>query len=259
MSFAYIGTPGALIKFRCPSSLETRLEIPGQERVTLGGRATTQEAPRGHRTWSVGLSYARHMDIAGLEALAYRAYGPPPWTFIDPDMQITNLLTPEATIFGVGHPYSGALATLTADDGLPVRAAVTQATITHGTAPVIPGASVTIGVYAGGQVTLTGTWLTSTGQSTGTPMSATATATGLTRVTALGVAPTGAAAVRLTCTASSQGAPSVTWTGTPTPWTVGRGAPSVTTRGLDRAVRAAATASYLQRADMSFEVVEIGA
>lgn len=266
---AYIGPIGNLIGFKCPSAEEIELADNSSLSWTMGGRQKAQYRLNAPRAWRVGIGTATPGQVAGLGGLLRGLYGPPPWTYVGPWAQVTNLLTPAASVLAAGS-WTGAGVpggSVTLDDGsAPVLSVLsdTGASINLPDVPAVPGKPVTGSAWGAGDTgfTVTLRFLNTAGGTVSAASATTAAPLGspLRRGHVTATPPDGTVSVRLELTGAKRAAqPAVSWTPDLAAWTVGEGAPTVIVQGLSRAVQlAVADQAFMRRSSASFTVQEVG-
>lgn len=267
---AYLGPAGFLAPFKCPSAVSTDQSRPSSSRTTLGGRVKAQRGPVSRRQWSVDISTATPAQVSNLHAMVEA--GTPPWVWVEPYAQVTNVYSPEqsllmpGTFSGAGVVEGGAVNV----DGVMAPRSVLHAT--GGTvdfgysdgAPdrpaVVPGVPVTVSAYLRGAGVLGLSWRDWAGAVITESTTAYSNAV-LARVAmANRTPPAGAATVRIWATGAMQAAmPALTWTPDIAAWSIGRGCNRVVVDGLSEAVQLAVVAEpYMRRSGISFTVREVG-
>jgi len=237
----------------------------------MGGLVKAQRGKVSRRTWAVDVASASPAELASLAALLQG--GTPPWVYVDPYAQVTNLLTPEQSVLMPGTWdtsvafVEGGAVTVGAVT-LPRSVSINTAnTIRFGyragvkqSPPAIPNVRVFASAYLRGSGTLVLTFQDYSGASVGSSSLAYNTAGVMARVSVSGIPPAGTASVQFNASGCLQAAgPAITWTDTLADWSVGRGCPQAVTEGLNEAVQIAVReADYLRRSQISFSVREIG-
>lgn len=278
---AYIGPIGGLVPLKCPSSLNLDVTRAQSLATTTGGRRVAFQAPRSHRSWSVDTSAATPSEVTAVQALEAGVYGPPPWHWVDPWAQVTNMLTPASSAFATGTFWGGggpyvSDAPVTLEPGVVVRRSIIVPTpsslvavtgapgSTYASVPVVPGLPVTVSLYgtiAASRAYMSATFLDAAGATISTHQAtATAGIGGTQRFVRTITAPPGAATVRVTALNLSRiAAPQITWTPQATPWALGQGASAVIVDGVSAtALRAVRNTPAQQLGANSFQVVEVG-
>jgi hypothetical protein len=266
---AYLGPAGNLVAFKCPSDEQIERADSVSLSRTLGGLQKAQYGRRAPRAWQVGIGTATPAELGQLMGLLQGLYGPPPWVYVGPWAQVTNLLTPAASMLlpgaWTGTGVEGGPVTLEGG-ARPSYSVVsdTGATLSLPAVPVIPGIPVTGSFYAVGnpQFTVALDFRNAAGAGIGAAASNnTALAGGaLSRRSVTGMPPAGAVDVVLRATGALRAAqPAVTWTPDMAEWSVGGGAPKVVARGLSQAVQLAVRdQAFLRRSSASFVLEEVG-
>lgn len=265
---AYLGPSGSLVEFKCSTTVSE--DRPTSSRRTMGGLVKVQRGKLSRRTWDVDVSTASPAEIASLAALLQG--GTPPWVYVDPYAQVTNLYTPEQSVLMPGT-WDTSVAFLEGGsvtvDGLTLPRSVniaTANTIRFGyvnsvkkSPAAMPGVRVYASAYLRGTGNLVLTYQDYSGASVGSASLAYNNAT-LARSSVSGIPPAGTASVQFNASGCLQAAgPSITWTDTLADWSVGRGCLSSVSEGLSEAVQMAVRESnYLRRSQVSFTIREIG-
>lgn len=267
---AYLGAAGSLVPFKCPSSVGIGAARPSSARLTLGGRVKVQRGALSRREWSVDIGTATPDEIANLQALELG--GTPPWVWVEPYAQVTNMFSPEQSVLLSGT-YSGAGwvegGAVSVDGASAPRSAShsTGGTVDFGfrggvsdRPVVVSGVPVTVSVYARGAGVFGVSWRDWANAVISESTTAYSSAT-LTRQSRAGlVPPAGAATARVWVTGAFQVAmPALSWTRDLGVWSVGRGCNRVVLEGLSEAVQIAAVSDpSLRRSGLSFTVREVG-
>jgi len=267
---AYLGPSGSLVEFKISPSTVSESR-PSSYRTTMGGKVKVQRGKVTRRTWSVDVASASPLELSSLAALLQG--GTPPWVYVDPYAQVTNLYTPDQSVLmpgtwdtSVAFVEGGAVTV----GGVTIPRSVsinTANTIRFGyrdgiklSPPAMPNVRVYASAYLQGSGTLVLTFQDYSGASVGSSSLAYNTSSGIARVAVSGIPPAGTASVQFNASGCLQAAgPAITWTDTLADWSVGRGCPAAVTEGLDEAVQIAVReANYLRRSQISFTVREIG-
>lgn len=269
---AYIGPWGNLVEFQCPSAVEINMGSRSSFMTTLGGRVVEQRGPSPRRSWQVGIGVGRPWKLAELEALAAGAFGPPPWAWVSPDAAAQNMMTPDSSLLLEGTYSSAGLPTGSrrADDGTRIAKTVgclegdwvffgTRAN-GQGT-PVRAGDVVTGSVYAEGSGLMRMVFFDEVGGWTGSLSKQ--LGEGLERHALSASVPTGSVEVAVRVDATEgivvAGAPAITLTNAPVPWSVGKGCAKATVDGLDTTVLRAVRGSDAQNISRyAFTIRELG-
>lgn len=268
---AYLGPAGGLVPFRCPSAVAISTDRTMSYRTTLNGRVKVQRGPASRRQWQVEIGSATPQELANLQALGEA--GTPPWVWVEPYAQVTNLFTPDQSTLapgawsGEGFVQGGAV---TVDDSSVPRSVLhpSGGSITMGLrhgAPdrpsVVPGVKLSASVCARGEGSLILFWHNWTGSTIGSVRQDYNLST-LGRVEIAGtLPPAGAASVRLVTAGAFQLAmPCLTWTPDTPSWSIGRGCTRAVVEGLSESVRTAVKEGPhpRRRSALSFTVREVG-
>lgn len=265
----YLGSPGRMIRLKCPVAQRETAEDGYRFVLTLEGRRKAQVVPGGPRVWDISVGQLTTPEQVGtLMEFASGAWGPGPFWFIPGGAAVVNLLTPDDVL----RPAP----TGTSEPGGPMRledgtwAATSRASINGGgilwrnqgiqsDPPVLPGVPVTVSAYVEGQgafVLLQ--WFDDNAAYMGEVSSSSVTSAVGVRQSVTATTPAGAAYVRVSARNALRAArPAVTWTDEMTQWGEGRGCAkaviSQTSRDLVRAIPGMTVFS-----DLSFTVTEVG-
>ncbi len=267
---AYLGPVGSLASFKCPSAVSIDQTRPASYRTTLGGRVKAQRGPLSRRQWSVDISTATPEQVANLHAMVEA--GIPPWVWVEPYAQVTNLLSPEQSVLmpgtfsGTGVLEGGAVS---------VGGVMSPRSVLHATGGtvdfgyrtgvpdrpvVVPGVPVSVSAYVRGAGILGLSWRDWSGAVISEQTAAYSNAA-LARVSMANLTPpAGAATVRVWATGALQAAmPALSWTPVLAPWSIGRGCNRAVVDGLSEAVQLAVIDEpSLRRSGISFTVREVG-
>lgn len=264
-----IGHPGALLAL--PDDLGV-MEVKSANSMVFSSSATGATrallpARREPRQWKVEGAHARPELYAPLLELLSSPSSWPPYVWVTPWSAVTNLLTPEeSTLDSVTLPRVGRMPL--AEGGWAAVGAINPYPVQQvkiGAAPVVQErpATATVRVAststvqlfvdqldaAGATITTTTASLPAPGSETLHPISITLPAPHRAAV-AVGLRVLGAAVL-----ARAQ----VTWTTTPTPFSIGDGCSSVVVHSPSQnALHAVPGPGGLRRAAVSFEVIEVG-
>lgn len=89
---AYFGEPGSMSVLPYITTRKTQVERPTKMDVTIGGRRVAYASRLARRSWTATVQGMRGPELG---ALAEKMQvGPGPFLWIDPVMQVTNMLTP---------------------------------------------------------------------------------------------------------------------------------------------------------------------
>lgn len=162
---AFIVSGGSLLEVGCPSSLNRETAQQASFTSTLGGKRKAFIRRGGRRSWSVDVSLARPADVSTIEAVA-RNIGPYGW--YGPEAVIGNLFSPQATGWdptpsngidvGLAKLPDGSIAHAVAHTG---EDPISVGNVHGGfeAIPILPGGTVSVGVWALGGVQASGAWL----------------------------------------------------------------------------------------------------
>ncbi|MDN4611957.1 hypothetical protein [Arthrobacter burdickii] len=228
-----------------------------------------QHGRRAPRAWQVGIGTATPAELGQLMGLMHGLYGPPPWVYVGPWAQVTNLLPPAASMLLPGS-WSGAGVsggTVTLEGGTRPSYSVlsdTGAELRLPAVPVVAGVPVTGSVWGAGSsgCSIHLDFRNATGATLSTASASHAAAVGgpLPRRSVTGTPPAESVDAVLRVTGALRAAqPAVTWTPDMAAWAAGGGAPKVVARGLSEAVQLAVRdEAYLRRSSASFVLEEVG-
>ncbi len=268
---AWIGPVGGLVEvLQYKGSLSVATARPTKAQTTLGGRVKVQRGPRSRRVWDASVDGVSPAEAAGL--LSLDAGSTPPWVWVDPYAQVTNLLSPEQSVLAAGTwSGTGVLegGSAVAPDG--VRA---QRTVLHATGgsmgfalrdgaidspPVLPGMPITYSLYVRGTGSLFISYRDWSGAILTEPGVSYSNAT-FARSSFQSTPPAGAASAHVRVTGALQaGNPALTWTPDVAEWAVGHGCNRAVVEGLSEAIqRASATDADGRWSSLSFTVREVG-
>lgn len=161
---AFIVSGGALLEVGCPSTLNRSTEQQVAFTRTLGGKRKAFIRKGGRRSWSVDVAVARPGEVSTIEAVA-RDLGPVGW--YSPEAVIGNLLSPQASGFDVTPSSATDAGLVQLPDGTIARSVVHSGSsqvypgVAHGSherVPARPGAPMTVGAWALGNVTFSLGW-----------------------------------------------------------------------------------------------------
>lgn len=276
----WIGHPGSLQPI-----MDYGMESMSHDIVTsvewgMSGKARVRVSrERAPRSWSMSIPNAHSDDIEHVETLLAALM--PPYQLVTAKAQVSNVLTPDRSVWRSLMPESSAASlagawpleggkwsTVTALN--PSAAFGIQALVRVGpfpTPPVFTERPVTVYCHlgtaraAGAYVTLD--WLDAAGVQLGAGVTGNAV-TGmdvLRRSTVTATPPPGAVAGRISIPyAEILANPQVTWTGTPIPeWSIGKGADQVVITDFSESTTMAVPESYaLRRGDYGLSFMEVG-
>lgn len=264
---AYLGPAGGLVPFLCPSAVGISTDRAMSYWTTLVGRVKVQRGPAARRQWSVDIGSATPGELANLQALEQT--GTPPWIWVEPYAQVTNLLTPDQSTLAPGTWSSSTGATqggpVTVDGVVVPRSvvAVNGGNIDAGfnaRPPVVRGVPVSASAYVRGVGSLVLQWRDWNDASLGSFTQAFDHDV-MTQVKIDGRnPPVGAVTARLLINGLRQAAmPAVTWTTTAPDWAMGRGCTKAVVEGLSESVQhAVRDHDHLRLSGLSFTVREVG-
>lgn len=267
---AWIGPKGGLVEvLQYRGDLSVQADRPSRSLTTLGGRVKVQRGVRARRVWDAGVEGLTPAESASL--LSLEAGGEPPWTWVDPYAQVTNVLTPEQSLVMPGtwsgtDVVEGGAVTV---DGVRSPRSVSHSAggfvdFTYRSAgepdqpAVIPGLPVSVSVYVRGSGDLGISWR----DYTNTPISSNQksyTHADMARVSMVNlIPPAGAVSAYIWVSGFTQAAmPALTWTKALTAWGPGRGCNRVVVEGLSEAVQQASSTGESYSA-VSFTIREVG-
>lgn len=268
---AWIGPPGGLVEIlHYKGGLSVSQERAQSTRTTLGGRVKVQRGPRVRREWSASTPHADPNEAASFLALIQA--GTPPWAWVDPYAQVTNMFTPEQSTLvpgswaGSGWSQGGAVLV----DGLQAPSSVSHpsgATVDFGfrngssdRPAVIPGLPVSASAVLRGSGGFGIQWVDWSGATIGSATTSYNNPS-LARVSVENrVPPAGAARARLFASGALQAAmPCLSWTPEASKWSMGRGCTRAVVEGLSEDIQEASSWDVARRRSaLSFTVREVG-
>lgn len=269
MSAAYLGTLGRLVGFENATAVSISTSRPVSFSRTLEGRVKAQYGPTTRRSWNVEVRQAKPEQVANL--LGLLEGGTPPFVWVEPYAQVTNLLGPGVSTCDAEAAYSSATSQggpmLLGDGQSSVRSLLSSSLTTSSyvgnvRTPVLPGQPVTASMWvlgAGAKVRLH--WIAADGTQVGMGTSAgTGSAATPTRLHVTATPPAGAVSCIISTLAATQAAnPAITWTKDLAPWSLGRGCHKSVVSGFDETVHmASADIPGWRRSTISFTITEVG-
>lgn len=267
----YIGPLGGLVPLWGVNSLSINTERKSRELVTATGRRKVQRSSISRREWSVSTNeLAKPEELAGLQDLELGST--PPWTWVDPYAQVTNMLSPEQSVLMPGT-WSGSAflegGSAVGSDGVYSARSVSSGfpnTVIFGyrdgvrdDAAAIAGMPVCGSAYARGAgririyfYNFAGNQISNFSQGFNNTL--------LSRVSIIRTAPVETASVRIALESVTRAAmPAITWSGSLLPWAVGHGCNRVIASGLSESItQAMSELNGRRRASLSFTVREVG-
>lgn len=265
----YLGPLGNLIRFEKMSAEQIDVADKVKLKTTLAGVQKAQLSTTSPRSWQVGIGSAAPEHVSHLTGLLAGLYGPPPWLYVGPWAQVTNMLTPTVSMLAPGS-WSGAGTAggpLLLADGTTPRYSIANdggAAFSLPAQPVVLGVPVTASMWGAGdtEFSLSLVFRDRTGATLDTitnrvqatmaepPRRGSVTAT----------PPLGSVDVIIRANGAKRAAlPAFTWTPRPSPWGVGEGVPKVVARGLSKAVLIASREkALLRRLSLNFTLEEVG-
>lgn len=277
---AWIGALGQMAYVKCPSALGRSTDRPTTYRTTLGGVRKAQIGPRVQRVLQVQHGLATPADVSAIEAMVAGEYGPGPFWYVDPWAEVTNLLTPQASVLEVGTYLGGSGSVVTEgggsrlDDGTRAGRSVVVGSESdtvylprrtgyagYDYVPVIPGVPVTASVYASGaNASVRVQFLDAAGASTGNGAHVTsAGGSTLTRCAVTATPPAGSVSAYIAVTGVVRFArPAITWTSEVMEWSPGNGVARCRVSGLNTSAIAAHKNNGGRLMSLDFTVTEVG-
>lgn len=269
---AYIGTLGSL--FEVTQHAQEQSSSMGIEPTFFtgidGSRAAFVPPTPGAalRSWSIGMSDAYPEQAAVFQSLCLGAYAPPPYVYLDPLSQVTNLLTPRQSILEQGTLRASDLVSKTPLPGVGITPSVRvtgQAWVQIGVGtPVLPGRPVTVAatMAGAGRVRVYAIGSSVTGAAIENASSPVTTVVAGDRVHATLVPSDGVASVALRVWVEESmdiALPSITWTSEPQPWSIGRGATAVVVHDYAESYEVAGTRQHHRAVSYTAKITEVGA
>lgn len=228
---AWIGKPGQLIRFKCPSAADVTPADPRRFFTSDTGAVAVTHPLRGvnARVWEVSVDTARPADVATLTALSLGDFGVGPFYWIPPGAESTNLLSQHDSLLRgrftqrPGVTEAGSLETSEGWAGRSLAPGGSGAVLL-GVTPVLPGTPVTARAWVSGGtgVVLKLTFQDHTGALLSEVSAPAVNATAGAWVHLTAPAPVGAARAEIEVTgATAVTRPSATWTTEPRTWIPG--------------------------------------
>ena len=267
---AYLGSYGRLVPFaHWREGQSVSGEVDGTFYKTLGGNRVYARSMGFHRSWDLSTSDLDPADAAGVELLLRGGYGPGPHVLVDPNSQVTNVISPGRSL-SIPEQLNSVIEGGTAGNGValptglrvPSVRSVGSEVVLWARAAVIPGTPITASVYVtpgarvllryarGGLFFADGPTLTRRGASDGVMQRHYETTT----------PPDGAEwAYFVVRSTTNVAAPAVTWTSTLMPWSPGNGSENVVITGWSKGYSHASSEEN-DRRDANFKVTvsEVG-
>lgn len=265
---AWIGPPGRLIEFKCPSAVSV---TPADQRkifTSLGGRVSiTEPGPSApYHVWRVAVSTATPQAVSLLRGLSLREWGVGPFYWVPPASEVTNLLSPSTSlcIAYLPQPTGAAQAgPMAVEDHFAGQswAAGPEQWVMLGAAPVVQGKPVTLRAWCSGPAAqVRAVFRDATGTDLSTSVGPTVDATTPRWVHAtFTTIPSAAASVSLRVYGISRATrPSITWTTEPRSWDVGDASMSVSVQPVPTTyVRATGAVGQERITDHEFEIIQV--
>lgn len=260
---AYLGPLSSLVALPYVSTLATTSSRAAAERITLGGALRLQTARVQRRTWEVAIGSLRPNEIGELLELLH--VGRPPWVWVDPWAQVTNLLTPDQSMLAAGSfQGTGELAGRMdlGEDGFARWSLRPGGWIDIGQkTPVEPGQMVSASAWVtGAKVKASLVWQHADGQYEETRHVQSTSGSKPRRVSISGKPRSTVRSVALRIKdAESISRPAITWTPTPVQWHTGQGCSSAVVLELPQEILSAYREQRgLRSANTAFTVQEVG-
>lgn len=265
----YLGPLGNLIRFEKIAAEQIDVADRVKFKTTLAGVQKAQLSTTSPRSWQVGINSAAPEHVSHLTGLLAGLYGPPPWLYIGPWAQVSNMLTPGVSMLAPGSWTGSGTAggPLLLADGSTPRYSISNssaAAFSLAAMPAVEGVPVTASIWGSGdtEFSISLIFRDATGATIDTIINRVqATMSELPRRgSSSAIPPPGSASVIVRVTGAKRAAlPSFTWTPAASPWVVGEGVPKVVARGLSKAVLAASREkALLRRISLSFTLEEVG-
>lgn len=267
---AYLGSYGRLVPFaHWREGQSVSGEIKGTFYRTLAGNRVYARSLGFHRSWDLSTSDLDPADAAGVELLLRGGYGPGPHVLIDPNAQVTNVITPGRSL-SIPEELGSVVQGATPGNGLFVPAglrvpsvrSIASEVVLWLHAAVLPGTPITASVYVtpgskvrlryakGGLFFADGPILSRRGSSDAVMQRQYETTT----------PPDGAEWAYFVVTgATNVAAPAVTWTDSLMPWSPGSGSENAVITGWSKDYdHASPVASDRRDADFKVAISEVG-
>lgn len=267
----YIGPIGGLVPLWGVNSLSVSTERKSRELVTATGRRKVQRSPISRREWAVSTNtLAKPEELAGLQDLELSTI--PPWTWVDPYAQVTNMLSPEQSVLmpgtwsgsaflegGSAVGSDGAYSARSISSGSPNTVGFGYLQGARDNTAALPGMPVTVSAYARGTGRIRIYFHSFSGAEISN-VSQSFTNLALSRVSITRTAPVGTTSVRFALESVTRAAmPAITWSGSLLPWATGHGCNRVVVDGLAESItQAMSELNGRRRASLSFTVREVG-
>lgn len=228
----YLGSLGQLVELGCVSSERVEAGPRYFPQVSVEGRRSVQMLPAPPRTWELSWGVAHRGEVAALADFVTGGWGPGPWHWVSLAAQRGNMLTPaqagcrdrtNTSVFTDGGPMP------TADGGIAPTSVVSSLgsgwTRMWVGIPALPGTPVTFSADvegAGARIIIESR---GAGGESLTTAGATASVSGVSRVSVTMVPPVGAVSVSVgvQSTVTRLTRPQVTWTPGAVPFARGAG------------------------------------
>ena len=260
---AFIGPVGSLVPFLGPSSESISDDRAVSFADTLGRRKAFM-GRKSPRTWACELNARYPRELSGLRWLA--SYGNPPFVWYPPDAVFGNILEPAVAglVSGRHNGLEGALVEV--EPGVWVKSAVPDgggavSLPYRGGAldpiPVIPGRPVTVSAWLrGASSRIDVAWRDVSGATISSSTGPASSRPSLVRVSRTLTPPAGAVQMTLVFQCDQVAGPSVSLTGSMTPYSPGKGCKRAVVHGLSESLAVVTQQESLS--GYSFTVSEVG-
>lgn len=265
----YLGVPGAMVRVPSPAvSMDN--DVRRDYRMTLGGQRVVQHPIGRHRSWTVSVDAIPPDVLTHISSFAAGEFGLGPFWWADPWAQVTNLLTPAASMLRVGQvsgtSVEGAVTlggNAYAGRHLMMNLSVTLPRVdgSEVPVPVRHGYPVTVSAWVSGEVRLEIIFLNVDQDVVSTITGPYHSTEGWERISLTSELPEeGAASVLMRVRGNSARAtrPAITWTPEARPYHLGSGASQVVIDDLSQTLVVAGSQPRRQFAGASFTLQEVG-
>lgn len=267
---AFLGPADGLVEFAHWRESQARATVrPVTYRTTLGGTRKAFFGPRPLRQWEMVATDMDPEQFGPFELLLSQSPGP--YVFLDQLAQVTNVLTPRASMPGAGNENEFGGTGSVSSGVIPGIGRVPAITALAGQGiwfgyrtPVIPGKPVTVSAFVRGSGSgqIQAVFVGADGTAVSTVTSNYTTPAGWERVWVAGTPPQTAREVRIYVHSTSGHAaavPAVTWTPELMPWSTGRGCAKAVISEYDDEFQWADPQAQGQRlSSFKFTVTEVG-
>lgn len=262
---AFIGPLGGLVEVaHYKGSVGVTQDRPVSFKRTLGGGRVGFSSPNlGLRSWDVSAPSLSPEQYTPLEMLL--AYGKPPFVWVDPLAQVSNVLGHRASLPGFGNEFayssngSASAGVIPGVGSVPAVSAAGGEFLWFGYGcPVVPDVTVTVSAWVRGASEIHAVLVNGSGVEVSRASKSFPVSGVWGRVHVAARPNTASHEVRVLVSgpgAFDAALPAVTWTPDLRPWSVGRGAPKVMVSDYSDDLKVAGAQAVK---DTSFKVTEVG-